>query len=262
MTGRDRIVAMVVVALVVLGAAWLLVVAPKREQAAKLAAEVSSAQAQLASAESQAASAAQAQAQYATAYASLVSLGKAVPAGEEVPSLIYQLAQATNEKNVEFASITASAPGTGGSSSPAGPSSSASASGSGGAAGAAGGFKQMPFTFVFNGSFNSLYNLFRQLDGFTVRTSSGALQVSGRLLTIQSIKLGPVSGGASGGSQSASKATNSEQLSGTITATAYVLPAGQTLTGGATPAGPAGAATQTATTGTSANTPAVVQVTP
>jgi hypothetical protein len=254
MTGRDRTVVMVLATLGVLAAVWLLAVAPKREQAAKLGTEVSTAQAQLASAEGQLTSASAAQAKYQEAYASIVRLGKAVPASQEVPSLIYQLSQATKEKNVEFASITASVPGAG-----TGSSSSSSTASTAGA-----GITQMPFTFVFNGSFDSLYNLFQQLDSFTtLHTTSGELDVSGRLLTIQSIKLGPVD--TSGGStQGAGSAANSEELSGTITATAYVLPAGQTLTGGATPAGPSGAATQTASTGAagSANAPAVVQVNP
>ncbi|HEY2283630.1 MAG TPA: hypothetical protein VGH60_08795 [Solirubrobacteraceae bacterium] len=255
MTGRDRTVVMVLATLGVLAAVWLFAVAPKREQAAKLGTEVSTAQAALASAESQLASASAAQAKYQDAYASIVRLGKAVPASQEVPSLIYQLSQATNEKNVEFASITASVPGASGSKAP---------TASAGAATAGAGATQMPFTFVFNGSFDSLYNLFQQLDAFTtLHTTSGELNVSGRLLTIQSIKLGPVS--ASGGSAPGSGAPGgSEQLSGTITATAYVLPAGQSLTGGATPAGPSGTATQTASTGAagSANAPAVVQVNP
>jgi hypothetical protein len=257
MTGRDRTVVMVLATLGVLAAVWLLAVAPKREQAAKLGNEVSTAQAQLASAEGQLTSASAAQAKYQDAYASIVRLGKAVPASQEVPSLIYQLSQATKEKNVEFASITASIPGAG-----TGSGSSSSSSSTASTAGA--GITQMPFTFVFNGSFDSLYNLFQQLDSFTtLHTTSGELDVSGRLLTIQSIKLGPVN--TSGGStQGAGSAANSEELSGTITATAYVLPAGQTLTGGATPAGPSGTATQTASTGAtgSANAPAVVQVNP
>ena len=41
------------------------------------------------------------------------SLGKAVPASEEVPSLIYQLAQASNQKHVEFSSISTGANGAG-----------------------------------------------------------------------------------------------------------------------------------------------------
>ncbi len=256
MTTRDRIVVMVIATLGVLAGVWFLAVAPKREQAAKLATEVSAAQSQLASAESQLASASTAQAKYQSAYASVVNLGKAVPAGQEVPSLIYQLARATNEKNVEFASITATVPGAAGSS----PSASSPAASAPGASTA--GFTQMPFTFVFNGSFDSLYSLFQQLDGFTLRTSAGSLKVSGRLLTIQSIKLASASESGSGKGNGSKQ--NSEQLTGTITATAYVLPAGQTLTGGATASAPAGVTTQTASTGASSspNPPALAQVNP
>jgi hypothetical protein len=53
----------------------------------------------------------------------------------------------------------------------------------------------------------------------------------------------------------------SDKLSGTITATAYVLPATQGLTGGATPGAPAGAGTQTPS-GSSPTTPAIARVTP
>jgi hypothetical protein len=253
MTARDRIVVMALAALAALAAVWLLAVAPEREQAAKLGAEVGAAQTQLATGESRLAEAHAAQAKYAQAYASIVNLGKAVPASREVSSLIYQLAQATNEKNVEFASITATVPGAGG----------AGSSASAPAGAAVTGFTQVPFTFVFNGTFENLYNLFQQLSRFTLRTTSGGLQVSGRLLTIQSVRLAPTS--TSGGGTGTSAKGASEHLSGTITATAYVLPAGQTLTGGATSAGPAGTATQTASTGASgsANAPAVVQgVTP
>jgi hypothetical protein len=248
MTGRDRIVVLVIAALGILAGVWFMAVAPKREQAAKLASEVSAAQGQLASAESQVANASAAQARYETAYASIVRLGKAVPATQEVPALIYQLAQATDQKNVEFASIATTVPGTSTASAPATPAATAGA-----------GFTQMPFTFTFNGGFDNLYSLFQQLDGFTTRSASGALSVNGRLLTIQSIKLAPAGSGASPASSG-----GSERLSGTITATAYVLPAGQTLTGGATPMGPTGTATQAASTGatSSATAPAVVQVNP
>jgi hypothetical protein len=268
MTARDRIVIVSVVALAALAAVWLLAVAPERERASKLATEVTAAQAQLATAESQVASASAAQAQYQTSYASIVSLGKAVPADQEVPSLIFQLARASNQKNVEFTSISAGAGGTGGTGgSGAGASAATSApttspSATSASATAGGGFKQMPFTFVFNGSFFDLYNLFQQLNRFTLRTTTGGLQVSGRLLTVQSVALAPGSSSGGGGGKGSGK--SSEHLTGTITATAYVLPAGQTLTGGATSAGPVGTATQTASTGASgsSNPPAVVQVNP
>ncbi len=121
MTGRDRIVIVVIAALAVAAAAWLLVVAPEREKATKLGAEVSTAQSQLSTAESEVSAARSAEVGYPTEYTSLVNLGKAVPTGQEVPSLIVQLAQATNEKSVEFSSITSggSAGGSGSSSAPA-----------------------------------------------------------------------------------------------------------------------------------------------
>jgi Type II secretion system (T2SS), protein M len=249
MTGRDRIVLIGFSVLAVLAAVWLLAVSPERQEAAKLSAQVSAASAQLAAAEGQLASARSAQVKYTSAYASIVSLGKAVPPGQEVPSLVYQLDQASNQKQVEFSSITSSS----------GSGSSAPASASATPVAAATGFTAMPFTFVFNGSFVDLYHLFQQLNGFTVRTSSGDLQVTGRLLTIQSTKLAPVtSSGAGKGS--------AQQLTGTITATAYVLPATQGLTGGATATGPVGATTtQTASTTAGASSPtapAVIKVNP
>jgi Tfp pilus assembly protein PilO len=225
MTARDRLVLVAVSALAVLAAVWLLLVSPERKQASKLSGEVSAASAQLASAQSDAASAHSAQQRYSSAYASVVSLGKAVPASEEVPSLMYQLAQASNQKHVQFNSIT-----TGG-----GTGASAAASTPVAAAAAGAGFSQMPFTFVFGGSFNDLYHLFQQLNAATVRTSSGGLQVSGRLLTLQSVKLEPAN----------TEATGTNQLTGTITATAYVLPASQGLTAGATPSSPSTTAAAT-----------------
>ncbi len=232
MTTRDRMVVIVVATVVLLIAGWLLLVAPERNQASKLDSEVKAAGGQLASAESQLTSATAAQQRYQAAYASLVRLGKAVPASQEVPSLIYELAHATNEKNVEFASVTAGATGASGSS--ASPSSAS-------ASAASAGFTQMPFTFVFTGNFTDLYHLFNQLNDFAVQTSSGVLRVSGRLLTIQSVQLAPSPDVSNGGSSS-----NEGQLTGTVTATGYVLPAGQSVTGGATSSGPAGTATQSA----------------
>jgi hypothetical protein len=253
MTGRDRTVLIVISSLVVLAAAWLLLISPERKNAAKLDSQVTQASAQLATAESQLASARGAQSRYASAYAALVSLGKAVPPGREVPSLVYQLAQASNQKHVDFSSIVSGA--------------GAPASGSASAAtpaAAVTGFTQMPFTFIFNGTFSGLYHLFQQLDRFTVRTASGGLQVSGRLLTIQSAKLAPATtGGAAAGKGSA------EQLTGTITATAYVLPAAQGLTGGATAASPSASSGSSAsvssasTAGASSPTaPAIARVGP
>ena len=227
MTGRDRMVIIVIGVLVVLGACWVLVVSPERKQAATLGTQVGAASTQLATAESQVTSARDAQEKYAAAYASIVSLGKAVPATPEVPSLLYQIAQASNQKNVEFSSIS-----TGG----------GTAAAAAAAATATTSFTAMPFTLVFNGTFEDLYHLLQQLDHFTVRTTSGELTVSGRLLTIQSVKLNPAAATSSTGQGSSKNPV--EMLSGTITASAYVLPPSQGLTAGATTSAPAAAGTR------------------
>jgi type II secretory pathway pseudopilin PulG len=254
MTGRDRIVLIVLASLAVLAAVWLLAVSPERQRATKLATQVSAAQAQLATAESEVASARGAQARYTAEYASVVSLGKAVPPSQEVSSLIYQLDQASNQKQVEFNSITSGSAGAG--ASPA----SAAAAATPGAALA--GFTQMPFTFVFNGSFLDLYHLFQQLNHYTLRTASGGLEVSGRLLTIQSLKLAPDTVAAQGTGKAGGK--SAEGLTGTITAAAYVLPVSQGLTGGATPASPVGGASPAAGSAAagSPTTPAIVRANP
>jgi hypothetical protein len=253
MTTRDRLMLIGIVALAVLLGAWFTTVAPERERAAKITAEVQTARQQLASAESAADSAKNAQAQYSSAYASLVILGQAVPASAETPGLIYTLDRATHSRDVDFSSITAGTSGTAASSS-----SSAAAT----AAAQDTTFSQEPFTFVFNGSFVDLYKLLDQLEGFTVQTSAGALHVNGRLLTIDSVSLAP--GNSGGGSTTSSSKSKSPRLTGTISATAYVLPAGATPLGGATPSSPAGAATPTSSTSSSGSavTPAVVKATP
>jgi Pilus assembly protein, PilO len=247
MTGRDRTVVIIVSLLAILGAAWVLVVSPERQKASKLDAQIASAKSQLASAESQLSDARGAQKQYTNAYQSVVNLGKAVPPSQEVPSLIYEISQATHQKNVDFASIVT---GTGSGSSTATPSASSSSS----AAASASAFTQLPFTFTFEGGFFQLERLFNQLASFTTLAAPGNVKVSGRLLTVQSVKLAPASG---------SGTTRPGTLSGTVSATAYVLPASQGLTSGATPATPAGAGASTASaTSSSPTTPAIVKATP
>jgi hypothetical protein len=258
MTGRDRLVLITILVVGVLGAGWMLLVSPEREKAGKVQTEVSAARAQLSGAQQQLSDAQGAQTQYTAAYTSIVRLGKAVPASQEVPSLVYELDQASNQKSVEFNAITAS--NSGASSSSATPSAASAASASGAASA---GFTQMPFTFVFNGSFANLYHLFSQIQGFTVQGSGGAVQVTGRLLSIQSIDLEGSSNGTDEEhtkAESVKQAENAE-LKGTITATAYGSSSAQT-------ASSTGSSTSGSTSGSSAPAtsssapPAVLKVTP
>jgi hypothetical protein len=250
MTTRDRLMLMGIVALAVLVGVWFTTVAPEREHASKVSAEVEAARKQLATAESEAVSAKNARAQYSTAYASLVSLGQAVPASAETPALIYTLDRATHVSDVQFSSIASGATG-------------ASSAGSSVTPSAISVFTQQPFTFIFDGGFVDLYKLLDRLEGFTVQTAGGPLRVNGRLLTIDGVSLSPNSTATQ--SSNGSTKAKASQLAGTITATAYVLPAGQSALGGATASAPTGASTSSATTSGSsagATTPAVVKVNP
>lgn len=225
MTARDRLVLMGVIAFAFVGVVYLMLVSPERKKASQAAASVVAAEAQLASAHSELVTARAARAKYAASYGTIVHLGKAVPTTQEVPSLIYELAQASKKKSVEFASIsTSDASKTPGSA----PSGAASASAS------TGGFQQMPFTFVFTGSYFGLEKMLRQLTNFATKTSSGALKVNGRLLTIQGVSLQPLVLQGSAG--------KNPNLTATVTATAYTMPpeqasAGASSSGSATPTG-------------------------
>jgi hypothetical protein len=262
MTGRDRLVIMTIAVLAVLAGGWLLAVSPERKQAAQAQTQIEGARQQLQTAQAQAASERSAEARYASAYVSVVKLGKAVPPLEELPSLVYELEQASDQRSIDFNSIASSA--TAGSSAAAEPA---------GTSAAAAAFTQMPFTFVFKGSFFGLAHLLGQIDGFARITSTSGrsstasdngaatptgVEVDGRLLTIQGVSL------AIEGQGSNSKRQSGSELTATITATAYVLPATQGLTAGATPAGPAGSAASAASAAASGSpaSPAVIEAKP
>ena len=232
MTGRDRMVVMVLAPLGVLAAVWLLAVAPEREQAAKLATEVSTAQAQLASAESQLASA-QRRAEPSTERLRLDRAASAKPSRRsgsalaDLPALAGRRMRRTSNSPRSRPSVS----GVRARASTAAPRERS-------ATAAAAASRRCRSRSCSTAASTASTASFSSSTASPPHTTSGELHVSGRLLTIQSIKLAP---GTSSGSASRARASN-EQLSGTITATAYVLPAGQSLTGGATPAGPAGTA--------------------
>ncbi|MHB1809815.1 MAG: hypothetical protein ACYCU0_11035 [Solirubrobacteraceae bacterium] len=241
MTGRDRMVVIALAALAIVALAWIEVVSPERKRASSVESKVASAEVALSDARGKLASAKEDEKRFSAAYSSVVSLGEAVPAAEEVSSLVYAVDRAAGKAKVQFQSISAG----GGSTARATPTAPATTAGAG--------FQQLPFTFTFVGSFFDLYHMMQRLQSFTVTTANGDVKVSGRLLTVNGLSLAAASGSTASGS-----------LTGTVTATAYVLPAGETLTAGATTSGPAGAATSTSATGTgaSAPAPAVVKVGP
>jgi type II secretory pathway pseudopilin PulG len=230
-TSRDRAVILIVCVLAAVAGSWLLVIQPKRGQAAKLGDQVNAAQSQLDSARAQVAQGEAAKSSFASSYTKLVRLGEAVPSDDNMPSLIYQLQSAASTTGVDFRSLTLNPAGSGGSPATPEPSSSASAAQAvtaalppGATVGPAG-FPIEPFTFTFRGNFFHVSDFFGRLQRFVIANNQ-QVSVSGRLMTLNAISLGPGPDGF-------------PQITATIWATTYLVPAAQGLLNGATPGGPA-----------------------
>jgi hypothetical protein len=239
MTTRDRAVLMVVVAAVLVIGSWIVAIQPKRAQAAKLGGQIAAAQSTLDAARAKVLAGKAAKASFGRDYAAIARLGEAVPSDDNMPSLIYQLQSAATATGVDFR-VLKLAPAAGGPTvaptpSVAGASASQSVTATlppGAAVGPAG-FPTLPFTFTFQGNFFHLSDFFARLERFVVATNN-AVSVSGRLMSLNSISLGPAGQGF-------------PQIVATISATTYLVPSSEGLLVGATPAGPGtGTATQAA----------------
>lgn len=263
MTTRDRMVIIVVLALGAIVASWMLVVSPKRQQASTLSTQVSGEQSQLDTARSQVAAGEAAKSAFAGQYAQLAKLGEAVPPDDDVPSLIYQVQSAAQAAKVSFrglqltggsggatTSSTPSTPSTGSSSSSSSSSSAAAAPSQlppGAAVGPAG-LPTEQFTFTLAGNFFHLGNFFNRLQNFVI-SRDNSLLISGRLMTINAINLSPGPNGF-------------PQITASVSATTYIVPATEGPLGGATPAGPAPAPQTPAPSSGSSTTPPAAAIAP
>jgi hypothetical protein len=105
MTQRDRIVVMVVIAVVALGGFWMLALKPKRKEASALGQKLEQAHQRVDTAHAQVTAGEAARARYARNYSTVARLGKAVPVDDDVPSLVYQLDSTAKETGVDFRTV-------------------------------------------------------------------------------------------------------------------------------------------------------------
>ncbi|MDQ5807187.1 MAG: type II secretion system protein M [Actinomycetota bacterium] len=255
MTKRDRIVLAVVGVAALLGAFWMLVLTPKREQASDLKQQVAKEEQRRDDALARVRVGEEARASFAEDYATVAKLGKAVPVGDQTPSLLYQLESAARANDVDLRAMKVRGGGT-----PAAPASSTSAPGSvpsatqaaaavappGSVVGPAG-FPTMPFTFRFEGDFFRMERLFSSIEKFTSTIPSGEdVDVRGRLVTVDGFAL------------IRSRLFGFPRVTASVAATAYVLPPGEGAFDGATADAPASAGgtgqTASAPSGTKAPT--------
>lgn len=223
MNFRNPVLIVAVALLVLAGGFYKLVLGPERSKVDELQTKLTDAQARFDAAEALLAANEAARKEFKSAYSTVVRLGKAVPGDDDVRSLIVQLDRAADRTFIDFQSIevsqtgvTSATPAVAGATAPLPP----------GATVGTAGFPVMPFSFSFRGGFFRLAKFFARLDNF-VKAKNARVDVTGRLLTIDGLKLEP-------------DTTGFPNIKATVQATSYLVSPLEGATGGATPSGPAG----------------------
>lgn len=245
---------------------WLVVISPKRDEAATLKQDIDGLQSSVEQAQQAAAAGEQAREDFEVNYRRLVVLGKAAPADGDQAGLLVQLQRLADRSGVGFQSIdlTSSAqsattpttppsssdtsvspippvtPPTGtaedttpaASTSTAAPTEAAAATLPIGASVGPAGLPVMPYNLKFTGDFFQIANFLESLDEL-VHMPHGEVDVTGRLLTVDGFALAPEQS-AAGASLSATPT-----LTADLSVTTYLTPADQGITAGATLSGPA-----------------------
>jgi hypothetical protein len=214
---------------------WFLVLSPKREEITTLDGNISAKQAEVAQSQQMLATYETARGSYKKNYATLARLGKAVPADDDVRSLLVQVEATAEGTGVDFGQIELGS-GLGGADAPSTPADGnatpegqlAAAPGTIPVAGGA--LSAMPFNFQFTGGFFDLSTFFAKLEHF-VSTNNKHLDATGRLLRIEKVSIAPAG-------------TGYPDMRATVGAATYVVPPVEPVEAGA----PAPNSAQQATT--------------
>jgi Tfp pilus assembly protein PilO len=247
---------------------WMLFLAPKRERSDELGAQAEQLQSKLAQSQSAISSGEEARREFPTNYQQLVVLGKAVPASDESASLLVQLSHVASHAGVKFESLQVGT-GEGSEATPAetapeaaapeGESESQAAPAGGsegegetttseaptgvptasvapteaaaslqpiGALVGPAGLSVLPYDLTFQGSFFHVADFIKGIDSL-IHTGGSNVAVDGRLVTLNGFSL---SGNAEHGFP---------DLNADFSVTTYLVPPGQGITAGASPAEPA-----------------------
>jgi hypothetical protein len=229
------IVAMLVVAALAI-AFWVLLLSPKREEAAKLGEQIERVESSLAEHQAEIDTAEEARKQFPVDYQKLVVLGKAVPASDETASLLVQVSGIAKHAGVQLEDIALSGEegGSGEESAPApsvpgaaavSPTEAAASVLPLGATIGPAGLAVMPYVLNFEGSFFQIAEFIKGLDAM-VKTHNEEVTVDGRLITVDSFTL-------SAGEAEAGSAVGSDTLSASFNVTTYLTPPGEGVTAGA-----------------------------
>jgi Tfp pilus assembly protein PilO len=218
----------ILLSVVALGAAiaafYFLILAPKREEVAKLDTEIAAQKAEVEQARLTLAGYEEAKKTYKKNYATLARLGKAVPSDDDVTSMMVQLEATADRSGVNFDKIELNSGVGGGSTATAAdaePAAGQLASAPGTVPVAGGVLSAMPFNFSFTGSYFDLSAFFARLEHF-VDSKNKQLDSTGRLLRLETITIAPSAAGF-------------PDMQAQITAASYIVPPVQGVNGSAAP---------------------------
>jgi Tfp pilus assembly protein PilO len=107
LTDRDRKIIMALIPIVAIVAYWFLLLAPKRQEASKIRDQLSQAQAVRDTAQQKASQLSGAKRSFAADYATVIRLGKSIPASVDMPSLLVQLDRAARGTGIKFTDVKA-----------------------------------------------------------------------------------------------------------------------------------------------------------
>lgn len=208
---------------------WILLLSPKREEANKLATQIDAAESSLAQHQAEVAEGERARDAFPIAYQRLVVLGKAVPANDDVASLLVQVNHLAGKAGSSFRNIVLSSSSgeasEAASSTPASPTEAEASLLPLGAEIGPAGLGVMAYNIELDGNFFEIADFLEGLDS-QVKTEQGNVTVDGRLLTINSFTL------------AGDKELGFPALEGSLSLTTYLTPPDQGITGGATPTAP------------------------
>ena len=226
--------ALAVVGVIVLaGAFWILLLAPKRETASKLSNEVASLQSAVSSEDQRAAEGVAARHDFPHNYQQLVLLGKAVPGEAATASLLVQLNGISRLADTRFDGIQLGS-SSGGTEETAAPAEGTGAFPPLGSKPGPAGLLAMPYDLKFEGGFFAIANFIQGLDSL-VETKDGRVDANGRLVTIDGFSMTPA------------RAGDQVRLAAEFAASTYVAPPAQALAAGATTGAPVALAASTST---------------
>jgi Tfp pilus assembly protein PilO len=194
MTRKNSILLSVVAIGAAIAAFYMLVLSPKRDDVARLDTEIAAQTAEVEQARLTLAGYEQARAGYQRNYATLARLGKAVPADDDVRSLIVQLESTAARSGVDFEKIELSSGLGGDTTEGAEPAAGELAAAPGTVPVAGGVLSALPFSFTFTGSYFDLSSFLARLEHF-VTVNNRRLDATGRLLRLESVSIAPGSEG-------------------------------------------------------------------